>query len=214
MKEYFEKFLELWAIPRYKAIIKLALYFIFFTLVILSIRVEPNNKNQNIEKPKFKINSNYMKEYNSLITYNNKIYEHIKTDNKETLKIDDVIYDVNLNILDNGGQRLQDDFVIKFWRFTPEVIDALIKKANLDRETTDYKLECNIIDYSVNLRILFEKINSGYPIKPGVNIDEEELNFQIYEKNDKIIKVIINVTNYKNMFVDNQTEEKIVIEYK
>ena len=212
MKEKLELLLELWSVPRYRAIIKLSLYFIFFAFVIAAIR-SSYNANSGQSSAIKKDNPAYVEKFSSVITYNGKNYLHTLIGEEETLVIDDITYAVKANLLLSDVGTPTEEYVVKFWRFTPEVINELVKFSEIQYKTnfTNGDTETG---YLVTMRKLFEQFNSGIPLRTGKDIDTENLKFNIKTEKGKTKKVTIDVTNYKDLFVENKNEEKIEILYK
>jgi len=185
IKKFRETFKELWKIPRYNALIKLGLYFVFF-LVFGSIFVlnrVPKKKNpekeitinKNSYEFSYNINDNIIKgKKNKNITFTYNDIEYTIEDENITCDLDDC------NI----------EFKYIFDFFTLDKIEDYIKNGELISKT-EYTTGDIEYKYNINNSKIMEYFNS-------------ENGFEIIKNNNKYT---INLENYNIL-------DKIILEYK
>ena len=167
MKEKIEIFKKIWSVPRYKALIKLSLYFIFFASIIIYSNVVSKRSNQN-EKTLTPLEKMSLKEnYNFTINTLDVSFTGNKTGNIIQINYNDKINSYDLEEIDNI------DFKYK------EILEYLdLKKIyNLIKdEEFDSKTEFKDGIISLNYKL-------------------DNLEITTYENNRNIIKLEIQKTN-------------------
>lgn len=172
MREVFRKFKDIWAVPRYQALIQLGLYAIFFLGVFIFVSSFDKGDYINESKSaleKFKDLTSYKYEVNDIIVsvvgYQKIVtYENMEYDVSEIpLEISEYISDL-----------------------TPLNISELISKGTL--ESTNYI--SNSETYLIKI-MDFNKI--VYDIEME---SEEEIKIVVYEENNSILRIEIDLTNH------------------
>lgn len=207
MKEKIELFKKLWAVPRYKAIIKLILFFIFFAVIflimfIMSLFAEKEEiviKKSTLENYTSMDNYEYTYEINYIIGKENLNKKIIGTkyNNKNEFKIlnekyyisDNNIYNSNNEIVSGLNEydllKLEpNNIVIKL----NEIVDKKVTKYNDGKVKTEYNNDLyNIITYEEN--------NNIYEIDLDLTNKIKETNNKITYYSIKIIYTNINNIN-------------------
>ncbi|MBQ2409409.1 MAG: hypothetical protein II309_08240 [Bacilli bacterium] len=219
-KQVLEVLKQLWAVKSLRAIMIIFAYMIFFSFVIAGIRV---NYNYNSKTPELDINSEdtfeNKKNYEAMFKINNEQYKFINKNEKDYLIVNDTYYRAELNVLtpinvETGEIIFAEipNFEVKFWLFTPSVISNLLKKATLE-----YKTEFTNKDikkgYIVDMKDVFDNVNSGKTILENKTIDNNNIKMEILERDSKIVSLILDLTNYYQLFVESDLEYKVEIEY-
>jgi hypothetical protein len=223
--EKYNKYLEvakkIWAIKSLRAIIIIFVYMIFFGFVIAGIRT---GYSESINKPSLQIENQDSYEtkqnYGASIKINDQTYNFINKNNKNYLIINDIYYDANTNNLKPvsyiTGEEIEAEIPnlpIKFWLFTPSVISKLVKNATLE-----YKTEFTNKDikkgYIVNMQDVFDNIDAGISILENKTIDNNNIKIEILERDNNIVSLILDLTNYNQLFIETDQEYKVEIEYK
>ncbi len=188
LKENIKILKELWAIPRWNALLKMGLYFLFFiifgTLFFSRVNYDSIKKNKNT--------NNLIKDttsYNFTFKINNNIIEGSKIGNVK-FKYNDSNYQIIDDIITCNLDDCNIDFIYLFELFTPNRINKYISNGNLLSKTeyTD-----GIMEYKYEIND--EDVKKYF---------ESDLNFEISNKENIFT---INLENY-NIF------DKIVLEYK
>ena len=214
--EYVKKIIELWHIPRYRSLLVLGIYIVFFMIVIALIDIsKPVNLN---DKPKV----NVLDVYSSMESYKYKaIIENEKT---ETLtgKVyvsDQIInfneenyYYNNIYLYKQDGEvyKKVSEKVLDFeiWRMTPPIIRALVKKGKFDSKT-EYSDGIIANTYLVSVSD-FVKL---YYVEDTENY--ESIKITLYENKNNILKVYLDLTNvYKHSQDANNYDYEVTIEYE
>lgn len=195
-KDLFNKFKEIWKNKRYHALIILLIYFIFFTVVLTSIRPNSNN-NTNILKTnleKYEIMDKYKYEVN--ITVDNDNYYMIgykdKLENK--ISIDDDIYDIKDNLYYDDSNNVFDfksTYNINITDFEPGKIIKYINASNLDSET-NYKSGILKKSYLIKTMDFLSIYDSNIE---EINPIDGDIIIETYEE-DYINKVVIDLSSY------------------
>ena len=195
-KDLFNKFKEIWKNKRYHALIILLIYFIFFTVVLTSIRPNSNN-NTNILKTnleKYEIMDKYKYEVN--ITVDNDNYYMIgykdKLENK--ISIDDDIYDIKDNLYYDDSNNVFDfksTYNINITDFEPDKIIKYINAGNLDSET-NYKSGILKKSYLIKTMDFLSIYDSNIE---EINPIDGDIIIETYEE-DYINKVVIDLSSY------------------
>ncbi|MEG0022228.1 MAG: hypothetical protein RR745_05125 [Bacilli bacterium] len=212
--EYFEIIKKIWSNRRYRALITLGFYAVFFIFVISLIRedyrnsLKPNHQ-QTTVNDEFQIKNDYL----ATIKINDGIY--LFNADTSILTIKDREYKVELNILtplDNDIHEVP-SFPVKFWRFTPEVISNLIR----DKEstyTTNYPNGDIKKGYKIPMENIFKNVNSSINVLDGCDYKEGFIVISVRTNNNNLIKTSLNLTNYYHLFEETNEEYKVNIEYK
>ena len=188
LKENIKILKELWAIPRWNALLKMGLYFLFFiifgTLFFSRVNYDSIKKNKNT--------NNLIKDttsYNFIFKINNNTIEGSKIGNVK-FKYNDSNYQIIDDIITCNLDDCNIDFIYLFELFTPNRINKYISNGNLLSKTeyTD-----GIMEYKYEIND--EDVKKYF---------ESDLNFEISNKENVFT---INLENY-NIF------DKIVLEYK
>ena len=207
---------ELWAIKSIRAIMILIGYFIFFTIVISIIRTGYQENLVKHNKPVLSAIDMLAekKDYVSNITIEDNKYQYKNEQDNEYLIINDVYYKVDLDKLTPIDYKTKEEieknvpaFPVAFWKFTPKVIKDLVKIGTLE-----YKTEFTNKD-----------VKKGYviPVKDVLltidNIDNKDDNgdikIELLERDNEIVEVSLDITNYYEVMTGTNFEFKFKIEY-
>ena len=211
-KKFREKFKEYWKVPRYKALIKMGLYFIFLTIVgIFVIFNNPPSKRIEEERP---IEEKSLMELQSNLLNNNYEFEYQITSNDKITRYNGKRFkDKEL------GYKETKDIYLKYYKenniFYKLVLDEKQPLNNLYEVDSNFleasyifnliKLEKTIKDYEDNLRInKYEFILKEQPIIISVFYSSTE----ITEINITYLENIYKLT-YKN--IGSVLEEDVVV---
>ncbi|MDD3340924.1 MAG: hypothetical protein PHN72_01815 [Bacilli bacterium] len=146
---YIEKLKELWAIPRYKSLMKLGLYLLFFTCIFLFIDFKDKDElYQNKLPKKATLDTLVNYEYQTNITYLLTTDEPIKTvhvrgkryNNKQSITVEetgDVYYVENSHYYLAPTMVESTPLFFDFEKITPKQLSGYIEKATLNA-TTQY----------------------------------------------------------------------------
>lgn len=224
-RNFIKKFKELWAVPRYRAMIKLGLWVVFFIFVSLYINsleyvkkgyTNTNDDNEDkeiIEKFKEMNNYNFELTYSGKekITLSGKSYSNrvaLTTTNKTYYLENNNLY----SIKDGFIEEKVDQAYIPLTNFylRPSDIYNLISLGKLDEEIK--KVQDNTI---INKYLVTNKaILKHYQDIELQDDDDSSIVVTTYEKNDQIDKVIIDFTTFKRYEQNYNDEEYVVtIEY-
>lgn len=211
---YVQKFLEFWNIPRYRALIILGLYIIFFVFVIAYIRTLNSNKPINNVKLNALETYSKMDNYQYIATIKN---ENVRTfqgrvnDYKQIINFEENSYYYNGNTLykkEDGYKKFNNQLLeFDIWRFTPLFINDLIKKGKLDSKT-------EFADGSKSKKYLV-----GVPafIREYFNDDTESndnISVTTFESNNKIFKVELDLSSvYHQGQYSNSYDYIVILEY-
>ena len=215
-KNILEILKELWAIKSIRAIMILIGYFIFFSFVIAMIRTNYQANLNTNKKPTLSAIDVYADkiDYTANIIQGENEYKYINKNNNEYIVINDIYYKIESNILTPIDYETQNQieanvpvFAICFWKFNSKNISELVKKGTLE-----YKTEFTNKD-----------VKKGYviPVKDVLllidNIENEDDNgniqIELLERDNNIIEVNIDLTNYYNVMTGTNFEFKFKIEY-
>ena len=212
IKNFINKFKELWANKRYRSLIKLVFYLIFFAVLffiyefaspdVANSPVEKNNDFENYNNYEYKINLNINDVLFDLDgkRYDNK-YEFIFEDN--TYSFDNS----NLNT-DNNFMNLNND-IINVFNYTPDLINNIIENSEIISEKKLITDNILIKEYSIKLDKYMEILD--------VNFDkyneEDKIDILVSEKNDYVIKIELDLSNFYKYFEENYNKYEITINY-
>lgn len=207
---------ELWAIKSIRAIMILIGYFIFFTIVISIIRTGYQENLVKHNKPVLSAIDMLAekKDYVSNITIGENKYQFKNEQDNEYLIINDVYYKVNLDKLTpidyNTKEEIEKNvpaFPVAFWKFTPKVIKDLVKIGTLE-----YKTEFTNKDVKKGYVIAVKDV-----LLTIDNIDNEDDNgdikIELLERDNEIVEVSLDITNYYEVMTGTNFEFKFKIEY-
>lgn len=207
---------ELWAIKSIRAIMILIGYFIFFTIVISIIRTGYQENLVKHNKPVLSAIDMLAekKDYVSNITIEENKYQYKNEQENEYLIINDVYYKVNLDKLTPIDYKTKEEieknvpaFPIAFWKFTPKVIKDLVKIGTLE-----YKTEFTNKDVKKGYVIAVKDV-----LLTIDNIDNEDDNgdikIELLERDNEIVEVSLDITNYYEVMTGTNFEFKFKIEY-
>ena len=211
--EYVQKFLELWNVPRYRSLIKLCIYFIFFMVVIASINTSSkvSTKNEKVDiMEEYKNLTEY--QYTATIknevvesyvgyTYNNK---HLILFNEDNYYYENELY----KEYEEEYKKIDDNlFYFDVWKFMPSFVSSLIQKGKLDSKT-EYAdgstAEAHLVSVSDFISLYSDEIT----------IDDRNISITIHKNEDKVKKVELDLTNiYNQGEYSNHFDYKVTIEY-
>lgn len=207
---------ELWAIKSIRAIMILIGYFIFFTIVISIIRTGYQENLVKHNKPVLSAIDMLAekKDYVSNITIEENKYQYKNEQDNEYLIINDVYYKVNLDKLTPIDYKTKEEieknvpaFPVAFWKFTPKVIKDLVKIGTLE-----YKTEFTNKDVKKGYVIAVKDV-----LLTIDNIDNEDDNgdikIELLERDNEIVEVSLDITNYYEVMTGTNFEFKFKIEY-
>lgn len=212
--EYIQKFLELWKNPRYRSLIILGMYIIFFTLVISSIDTSSNDYE---ESKKVDV----MKEYSMMNNYSSKIIIKNELEENIDIKVNKNDYLINYNNEnyyyntvklykqneDNYTRTETNILDFEVWKFTPKFISDLIEKGTFNSKT-EYADGTIANTYLVKIE---DFIKSYYN---NENIDIRTFEITVYQNEKQVNKVVLNLTNIYNMEqFSNNYDYIVTIEY-
>lgn len=181
--EIIKKIKELYKIPRFHALIKLGLYFLFF-LIFGSIFAFSTSKN--IVKDK-----NYDK-YNFEIYIDDNKIEGIKNSDI-SFTYQDNKYIINNNKINCELDNCDIEFMYIFDLFTPQLLDSYIKDLNYEYQTK-YSDGLEEIKYIINNENIKTYFNSDLPFELIIQRNEQTkyiLNLENYNIFKKIIIIYI-----------------------
>lgn len=211
---YVQKFLEIWNNPRYRSLIILGLYAIFFIFVIAYIR-SLNNNSMKVEKvdtvQEYKSMDNYqyratiknedvktligkVDKQNQILTYNNSDYyivnDKIYTKEDKYIELEDKLLDFDI------------------WKFNPKFISELLEKGEVNSKT-EFTDGTNAKSYLVKVSD-FIKLYFGDETE-----DDRFVNVTVYQSSTQITKVELDITNIYNMGqYANSSNYIITLEYE
>lgn len=195
-KDLFNKFKEIWKNKRYHALIILLIYFIFFTVVLTSIRPNSNN-NTNILKTnleKYEIMDKYKYEVNITVDDDNYYMIGYKDKLENKISIDDNIYDIKDNLYYDNSNNVFDfksTYNINITDFEPNNIVKYINNGVLDSET-NYKSGIIKKSYLIKTMDFLSIYDSNIE---EINPIDGDITIETYEE-DYINKVVIDLSSY------------------
>lgn len=216
--EYVKKFLELWNVPRYRSLIILCIYIIFFALVIASIRGQNSNIINSPNANKVDIMEQYkkMNNYQYRVTIKNEAEQTLigrVYENKQLIMFNENNYYYNNVYLYKAEEKIYTQTIenlleFEVWRFSPSFINDLIEKGNFESKT-EYADGIVANTYLVNVAD-FIKLYFGDDTDSNDNIS-----VTIYKNDERVSKVELNLTSIysQNQFA-NSYDYKVIIEYE
>lgn len=216
---FLKKFREYWGIPRYRALIKLGLYFVFFGLIFLYIQVMSmfSRNNVSTEKDvdtlvKFKMMDNY--EYSYVLETNilDKVYtvdvDGIRYDNTDTFEVSDYDFYVENNIIysDNHNVDITNILPVDLLMFRPENLYSKLEN-NVEREIIGYQNG----DEKVTYKIPVHHFNVGF--LQGIDETNEVIEIITYESNGEIYKLELDIYNVMKLVNPEFESYTVLIEY-
>ena len=214
----FKKIHEYSKIPRYRSLMILGMYFLFFLIVIiyvkimgmLSINVEPENKIDALTY--FRMMDNY--EYSYVLETN--ILDRVYTVDVDGIRYDDVDnfdasnYDfyVKDNIIYSSGHEMDIIDILP--------IDLLALRPNRLYEAINYSVDKNSIQYQdgdskVTYKIPVSKYNAAF--LQGIEESDEVIEITTYESNGVIYKLELDIYNLMKLVNSEFESYTVVIEY-
>jgi len=179
--EYIKKFKELWAIPRYRAIIKLSLYGIMFLLIIIMANISSSMNTNQDETEK-------TKSYTEII----KLYDLENADINYNLKINNMTYKLE--------GKLENNLLTGYFDNNNEIKKIVIKENSIYEIKNNEELVNEELNTLINAKLLLPiniieivKNESAY-INKG--IEETTYTFEINDNNIKY-EVVISITEEK-----------------
>lgn len=196
--EYVAMFKKLWANKRYRSLLILLLYFIFFGIIIGSVRSNYKNMD-NIPEDDKKEEVTVVEKMSSWNNYNDDYEYNIVVNDLDaaTCNVKDGIVNLNVNnknytIINNNIYLNRNDDLKKVNKITELKISIPVTKLNVK----------NLMDYLRNLEIdSYQENNINYYVPASYFIDEEE---------DNILVEVIGDTKLEEMII-NYPEEKIAL---
>lgn len=219
-KQGLEVLKQIWAVKSLRAIIIIFGYMIFFSFVISGIRTDYNSRQKELDVNQANENTfENKKNYEAVLKINNEQYKFINTNDKDYLVINDIHYKADINVLIPVNMETGEimnveipQFEVEFWMFKPSVIANLLKTATLE-----YKTEFTNKDvkkgYIIDMKDVFENVNSGKTILENKTIENNNIKMEILERDENIVSIILDLTNYYQLFVETDQEYKVEIEY-
>ncbi|NLL44446.1 MAG: hypothetical protein GX247_02105 [Mollicutes bacterium] len=207
IKKIYIRFKEIYKVPRYRALIILGLYFVFFIFVMAIINsaaktnvIIDNNNELPITFKKFKEMNNYEYTYkieqsiNDEIIYYQGIGKHTLEEETFTIENDVNNYYMENNefyiIKDDLKEKVDNPLPINLLNLKPNNITDFLLASTLQLMTTDY--QSNII---INTYLLPIKKFIKLYFNDEVNDEENFINIITTEKNNNIIKIEMDLTN-------------------
>lgn len=214
----FKKISEYWGIPRYRALIKLGLYLIFFGLIFLYLEVMSllSSGSSSIEDvdalDKFKTMNNY--EYNYVLETNilDKVYtvdvNGLRYDGKDLFEVSNYDYYVENSIIysDNHSVDITEVLPVDLLMFRPENLYSKLENS-IDREVVEYQNG----DKKVMYKIPVHEFNVGF--LQGINVDNEVVQITTYESNNEIYKLELDIYNVMKLVNPEFESYTVLIEY-
>ncbi len=207
LKIYFKKFKQLWGDKRYRSIIILLLYFLFFIILFSFLNLNKSVIDTNYKKTiNFKNYDAYEFSANISINgfvydvqgkrYKNK-YDFLYSEQQFNLSYDDILAsDLDINI-------------INLFRYTPNLIYNMLENSTLLSEKKIIADNTIIKEYSLGIEKYLQILDYGLL---NYNLDDQIL-ITVTELNNQVIKIELNLSNfYKNIEEDYQ-EYVIAIDY-
>lgn len=212
LKMYIKRFKELWAVPRYRSMIKLGLWVIFFVLVSLGVSSyeyidQDSNNNQNdeiVEEEKEALeNFKDMDNYSFTIDYignENTVITGKNYENKTLIMFENKFYYREGNFIYNiegeyrSSEEVENPFPSNDFSLQPIDLYKLIKKGTLDEETKKIQDNTVIKKYIIIDKLILLK----YQI-PESEKDKASITVTTYEKEGQINSIKIDLTNVKKI---------------
>lgn len=215
---FFKKLREYWKIPRYRSLITLGLYFLFFSIIILYANItngisDNKLKEKNVDSlTTFKNMDNY--EYNyefnissdELINYSISGIRYQKQDSFSVMNNNFYVKDSIIYSLDST-KNIKDIINIDLLLIRPNYIYEFIGQS-----TSKNKIEYQSGESKIIYKIPVKIFNIAFlpSIDPN-NIEEVEI--ITYEKNNQIYQVDLNIYNLMKLVDYNITDYNIKINY-
>lgn len=213
---YISKFIELWNVPRYRSLLMLGIYIIFFAIVIAAVDTNTQTNVDKISKV------DILDEYSSMESYKYKaVIENEKIEtligrvsgNKQMITFNEENYYYNNIYLykqDNDLYKQLSEQIIDFeiWRMTPSFINSLIKRGKFDSKT-EYSdgiiANTYLVSASDFVKLYYVEDTENY----------ESIKITLYENKNNIVKAYLDLTNiYKHNQYSNNYDYEVTIEYE
>jgi len=213
--EYVNKFLEFWNIPRYRSLIILFIYIIFFAFLISSINTDSVNDYEESDKIDIMEEYRNMNNYHCLMIVKNEKEENLTIDTNENNQLiifnDDEYYYNNINLYKKDGDvfKKANDTLLEFnvWNFTPMFISNLIEKGTLNSKT-EYTDGTFANTYLVKVE---DFIKSYYKDETD---DTRTFELTVYQNEKQVNKVTLDLTKIYSMNQNaNNYDYVVTLEY-
>lgn len=221
---YFKIFKELWGNKRYRALIIIGCYVLFFGFVLISLNTPGENKpieeitplKKNTQDLSVSTQLENDDEYKIKYLVNEgTLYEYIYNKDLTLLKIDNTYYKVYYNVLTpydiKTGLELSGDspsFVVKFWRFNKEIIGKMMKNAEVINVNGD------VTTYSIPSLFIIENINASLPILYDSKIKTTSILFDVKVVNKEVVHVKLDLTDYYHLYSDSTDTYQLDLEFE
>ena len=193
---YFEKIKVFLSDKRGVALVKFGIYIIFIIFVLFYVKgIHEEKDNKVLEDP-----------YISQTTYKEKISfldNEYELENDSTIKfyLNDEEYEVKEDVVYKGEEI--EDFDFYFWNLTPNFIGNLVKDHEAFSKTT-YQDKTEEKTYKISLLEFFAKFK-GKELNLE-EFDDKQITISIKKKNDKVVSVYLDLTNYYYFINDENLE--------
>lgn len=212
MKKFLEMIKVLWNDQRGRALIKLGIYMVFMTIVVLYAR-SLSSKNTETVKPKKSVFDSYAEMIlkNEIITINDTKYE-ISFGNETILMDSDNKYIISNNVVKTEANEIIEN-KIYFWNITPKLIGNLIKDKEKYFETK-YNDDTKEEGYKIKLSEFIRYFN-GINLDDNSleNLDSKEILISIKQDQEKVISVNLDLTEYVKLILEDINLYNVKIEY-
>jgi len=198
--ENVKKFLELWNVPRYRSLIILFMYVIFFAFVISSINTDNIGEYEEHEKIDVIEEYKHMDSYRYFVTVKNDVEKKLTIDTNKNDQIitfnDEKYYYNGIKLYKNeeDSYKKTDSNLLEFevWRFTPLFINNLIEKGIFDSKT-EYADGTFANTYLVKIE---DFIKAYYNAETN---DTRTFELTVYQDEKQVNKIKLDLTNVYNM---------------
>lgn len=216
IKQFISIVKVLWANKKYRALISLLFYFAFFSIIAIMFNMSSKYKNidNNINKnilttiEKYCVLSNYdrnitiINNENTLVLENKKYNDsdiyNVISDTSETYEVDSILY--------NSMELNNVDYIINMSKFNNEYICKYVDSASLEYET---KYSSGIVKKRYKLSVSdFIRLYDEKKI-----INDDLIFIDIYELNDTITEIDIDLSDYIKLIDENTSNYNIKFEY-
>lgn len=207
---FIEKFKKLWADKRYRSLIILIMYFIFFLVLftILEIGKETSSHNYN-NTENLKLEDYQIYEFSTELNINDYTYNILgkRYNEKYEFEFENQIYTFNYNNLNIDSEINRE--IINTFNYTPDFLSNVIDNSELVSEKTVIADNRLIKEYSLKLEKYLQILD--YNLE-NYNI-EDELIITTSEVDNKITSVSFDLSNLYKYFEENYQKYQITINY-
>lgn len=206
IRKIYNKFKELWSNKRYRSIIKLLFYFIFFVILFLILGSTPDETDYYQKKVKF---ADYVS-YNFILNIN----------------VNDNIYSINgsryydMYQFSYGGENFKISFsdiiksnldknIINSFNYDPNLISNIIKNSNLISEKKIISNNEIVKEYSITLTKYLNILDFNL-----TNYDDNDLILlNVTESDELVTKIELDLTNFYKNIEEHYFKYEISISY-